>query len=959
MAEILALVFTDVVDSTLLNNTLGDKHMAAMWAQHDRSARELVRRWEGREVGRSDGFLLVFSKVSHAVGFAAAYHRVLASLSVSVCARVGVHAGPVNLRENSAADMAQGATPFEIDGLALPVAARIMAAAQGGQTLLSAQALGALGPTSLQTVSHGHWRLSGIAEPVELHAIGEAGTCGLPPPDSAKAYRVAWVGDCWLPVRQLPHSLPAERDAFVGRADALQALRERYKADARLVTLTGMGGVGKTRLSQRYARLCLGDHPGGAWFCDLSTATGLDGIVAAVARGLNVPLGRTDPVLQIGAAIAGRGACLVLFDNFEQVVGLAEQTVGAWLERAPQARFLVTSRELLGIMGEQVQVLSPMDSADGVAMFRQRVRAAGVQADFAPEDEEALPALIELLDHLPLAIELAAARVRVLSPRLLLQRMSDRLTLLAARGGRPDRQATLRATLDWSWGLMSVAERSALAQLSVFEGGFTLPAAEAVVDLSAIRLPPAHVNVVQSLVEKSLIREVDVGRLEMLRTVQEYAAEYLRAFSEDVLAGQALARHAAYYAGLHDTSSAAVLCAELDNLVTAVRRASAAGPAGTAVGALRGAWAAIKLRGPFRTAIELAECVRQAELDLDGSSRACVELVAAWGLKAIGRTADAEQRLLASLDAARSVGDRRGEGCALILLGELLTNAGRTEEARVALLAGLTAALDIGNLLLECEACGALGGLCQKLGALDEARSNYERALAAARQAADQRWEGGSLGNLGVTLADQGHNAEAEVCYRDALAISRELGDRQWEGNTLSNLGLLHHVQCRYAAAADELRLALRIARDLGHSRLECIVLCNLGMALEAANEPGRALEHYDAALRVARTLGDHRSEGQILGYRGLLDARQQRFDSARAMIDEGERLLLASADQLSLALLLCARAESEHLAGSPGAAAQALHRAQALGALVGAATGSELQQALARVQDLMHAARP
>ena len=963
MSDLLALVFTDVVDSTLLNDRLGDEVMGRLWAEHDHCARELVRHWRGREVGRSDGFLLLFNTAADAAGFALAYQQALRHLTVPLMARVGVHFGPVTLRHNAASDTALGATPFEVDGLALPAAARVMSAALGGQILLSAQAHAALGAAASQTVwhtvSHGHWRFKGLDQPMELFEICPAGAAMVPPADSAKAYRVVRRGEAWLPARELPHSLPAERDVFVGRSEELHALAQLFESGARLVTLHGLGGIGKTRLSQHYARLWLGDHPGGAWFCDLSAARSADAIVHAVAQGLGVPLGRADPVQQLGAAIAGRGPCLVILDNFEQVAAFAEQTLGAWLESAPQARFIVTSRELLGIVGEQVYLLPPLADADAVAMFRLRVRSAGGQGQFAADDEAALSPLMELLDRLPLAIELAAARARLLSPRMLLQRMGDRFKLLAARLGRRDRQATMRAALDWSWALLSPVEQSALAQLSVFEGGFTLEAAEAVVDLSQFRLAPEVVNVLQSLLEKSLLRQGDKARLEMLRTVHDYAADSFDALARVPLhpatqATQAPQRHMAFFASLWRKAAEPALCVDLDNLVAAVRRAMLAGRVDDAVGALHGAWLAFKLRGPFQGVIELCDAVRHAPLELSPAALAQLDWFAGWALKATGRVAEAEQRLLSSLAAARGAGDSFCEGHVLGLLGELLNNAGRIDEAREALNAALVAAQQSGNLGLECEAATGLGSLHRNLGTLVAARSHYEAALATARCAGDRRREGGCLGNLGVMHANEGLNAEAEACYRDALAIARELGDRQWEGNTLCNLGLLHHVLGRYDAAAEELSSALHSARELGHVRLECIVLCNLGMTVEAMGRPSVAFEHYAAALGVARRLGDGRSEGQILGYLGLLQARQQRFAEARTSLKAGEALLVAAGDRLSLALLLCGRAECEHLASEPHAAQAALAQAQALCSDIGAETGSELQLSLARVQRLI-----
>lgn len=956
MSENLALVFTDVVDSTALNQRLGDAVMNPLWVEHDRAARDLLRRWRGREIGRGDGFLLLFGNAADAVGFALAYQASLAALQVPLAARVGVHVGPVALRENEPAVVAQGATPFEIDGLSLPVVARVMSAATGGQILLSSQAHAALGPTSLRTLSHGYWRLKGLHDPVELFEVGAAAAPFSPPPDSAKAYRVVNVGDTWTPARALPHNLPAERDAFIGRREVLTSLADHFESGVRLVTLAGPGGIGKTRAAQQHARTWLGECPGGTWFCNLSSARSLDGILHAVAESLDVPLGRVDPVQQIGAAIAGRGSCLLILDNFEQVAEHAAETVGIWLERAPEARFIATSREILGIAGEHVLMVDTLQREEAVQMFRHRVQAVGGKRNFDLDDEQAVIPLMDLLDRLPLAIELAAARTRLMGPRLLLERMSNRFELLAARGGRPDRQATLRATLDWSWGLLSPHERVALAQLSVFEGGFTLEAAEAVVMLSDTRLAPETVNVLQALVEKSLVQERSSMRFDLLGSVQEYAAEQLKHADDGRGRGalvEARMRHAEHFAGLGARATVAALCAELDNLVAAASRAAALGHHGSAVGALEAAWQAFRLRGPYRTLLDIAERVRSMP-GLGDASTARIDRVVGWALRACGRVEDSRLRFSAGLRAAQAAGDRRCEGHLRCHLGDLHVNAGRLDEGRLELSQALAMAREADDPALECEACSGLGNLYQRMGRLDETRAQYEAALAAARRAGDRRWEGGSLGNLGVLCANQGKTADAERFYAQALAVARELGDRQWEGNALCNLGLMHYVEGQFGLAADELQASLQSARELGHVRLECVVLCNLGMVVEAMHDPTGARQHYEAALKVARSLGDRRSEGQVLGYLGLLLARAARFDEARACLEQGRLHLLEMSDRLSLALLHCSRAECEHLAGAVTAAEAELAAATLLAVEVGAEPGSELQVSIERVRRML-----
>jgi predicted ATPase/class 3 adenylate cyclase/tetratricopeptide (TPR) repeat protein len=960
-SDVRALLVTDVVDSTRLTEVLGNAEAARLWAAHDRLARDLLPRWRGREIDKSDGLLLLFDDASDAAGYAAAYHRGLQELSVPLQARAGLHVGAVILRENPAADVALGAKPVEVEGIAKATTARIMALAHPGQTLLSAQAARALDGGARPLYSHGHWRLKGLADPVELLEAAAPGSACPTPADHPKAYRVVRDGDLWLPLREIPRNLPAERDAFIGRQATLEELARRFQGGARLVNLTGFGGAGKTRVASRFAWERLGEFPGGAWFCDLSQARSLDGIVAAVGQALDVPLGQEDTVAQLGSAIAARRSCLVILDNFEQVAEHAEATLGQWLDRAADARFLVTSRGVLGIAGESVLPLPPLPLADGAALVTQRARDARRGFEARGEDRESIVPLIQLLDGLPLAIELAAARVRVMPPRVLLSRMSERFKLLTATAGRHDRQSTLRATFDWSWDLLSRAEKAALAQLSVFEGGFTLEAAEAVVDLSSIDDAVWTVDALQSLVEKSFVRQVSDERFDLLASVQDYARERLHASGAYPGSGPAAARsaelrHGAYFAGFDDRQATAQRCIELDNLMRACRRAVADGDARVAMRTREAAWACLQRRGPVRAGRDSAAAVG-AMPDLPPACTVCVDLVAGRALQEMGQAAAARGRHLAALESARRLGERGCEGRLRSHLGALDVDESRMDDARAHFEAAVAIARETADPALECEALNGLGTVDQALGRLDDARHRYEAALALARASADRRWEGGVLGNLGYLDASQGRMPEARDHFQAALECSRELGDRKWEGNALSNLGLLHQLAGELPEARAQLEEALHVARQIGHAQLEAVVLCNLGLVNEAMGRIDDACANQEAALAVARELRDRRLEGQVLGYLGLLRARQARHDAARADLVAGAALLREAADDVSLGVLLCGRAELEWLANRAAAARAILQEAEAIGRAVEAAPGSELATALERVQALLQAA--
>ena len=957
MSEVRALLLTDVVDSTELSESLGDTGMGMLWAAHDRLARDLLPVWRGREIDKTDGMLLLFEAAPDAVAYAIAYHRALAGLNPPLKARAGLHVGTVILRENNQPDVARGAKPLEVEGAAKVMAARVMSIANGGQTLLSADAREALGEITLRLESHGHWRMKGIAEPVELFEIGDTDAPFAPPPDAAKGYRVVRQGDVWLPAREIRHNLPAERDAFVGRKEPMLELARRLDGDARLVSVLGMGGTGKTRLAIRLGWTWLGDFPGGAWFCDLSQARSVDGIVHAVAEALAVPLGKEEPVTQLGNAIAARGRCLIILDNFEQVSRFAEETLGRWLNRATDARFVVTTREVLGLAGEETLALAPLPPAEAVALFVQR--AASAKHDFKPsaEDRAAIDPLVKLLECLPLAIELAAARVRVMPPRTLLSRMSERFKLLSSTGGRRDRQATLRSTFDWSWDLLSLLDKTALAQLSVFEGGFTMESAEAVLDLSGYADAPWTIDTVQSLLDKSFARRVSEARFDMLVSVKEYAAEHLRTEgrfpgSSPAALTAAEARHSAYFATLGEKRAVEGACVEIDNLVAACRRAAARGAAEETAGALQGAWAALRLRGPFRVGVELASIVSGTP-GLGAAARAIVEWVAGDALYALGGVAEARTHLEAALALAREARDTRCEARVLANLADLRTRDGHEEEARAFHTQALALARGLGDPELECMVLNGLGTLEEHLGRLEESRAHWEAALALARNMRDRRWEGGLLGNLGSLHVSEGRLDEARAHFEAGLVVARECGDRKFEGNALCNLGLLHQLLGKMEEAGMELEAALVVARQIGHVRLECVVLCNQGIVYDALGRPAEARIRYEAALFVARGLGDRRSEGQVLGYLGLLHARQTRFDQATTCLDTGEALLRAMSDRLSLGMLLCGRAEAAHLADDLDTVKGALAEAESLATATGAGPESELGLALARVRDL------
>ncbi|MBK9371034.1 MAG: tetratricopeptide repeat protein [Deltaproteobacteria bacterium] len=717
------------------------------------------------------------------------------------------------------------------------------------------------------------------------------------------------------------HNLPAERDPFIGREHDLDALTARLNGGARVVTLLGIGGLGKTRLALHYAHQQLRVWQGGVWFCDLADAHDLEGVVRAVAAALSVPLGR-DPVAQLGHAIAGRGRCLVILDNFEQVTALAQETVGRWLDVAPEARLLVTSRERLGLPGETVLVLTPLEEDAAVALFTARSAAVGGRVGH--EDLPEIRALVRLLDQLPLAIELAAARSRMMRPATMLSRMTDRFRLLSAPSGRPDRHATLRAMLDWSWELLSQHEQQALAQLAVFVGGFTLEAAEAVLEVGDAW--PA--DLLQSLVDKSLVRAVpldrgDALRFELLVSVTEYAAARLEQLGGRA---EAEARHGAFFASsgqdaaidaLHGHGGfrlRRLLGREVDNLLAATHRAVARGDGVVAAGCVRAVWDVLQFRGPLTGGVPVSAEVLNLPT-LSSRARAITLRVHADALRVMGRFDEAMVHAEAARALFGQLGERGPECAMLGMTGALHHAQGRLAEAEERFKAALAMSRAVGALRVEGGMLCHLGSLYGQQGRFDEARALLDEDLHFARRQGDRRSEGVALGNRAIHLIWRGEHEQALDHLEQALAIARESDDRGSEALCLANLGMLRQELHQHAAARPPLESALAIARDIGARHLEGVTLGALAAALS--------------------------SEGHL--------------DEASERAIGGEQILRAVGDTMELAKLLCVFARLHHLRQDPHAAAATLAEAEALATTLSVSPGSELGQAVARARAVVH----
>ncbi len=930
MSDLRALLLTDVVDSTKLAERLGDSAMAEAWAQHDRAARDLLPQWRGREIDKTDGMLLLFESAADAVGYALAYHRALATLPTPLVARAGLHVGAVILRENDEADVARGAKPLEVEGLAKPVAARVMSIARGGQTLLSAEAREDLGKSEHRLQSHGHWMVKGVADPLELFEVGGADTRFAAPADSDKVFRVLRAGDWWMPVREVPNNLPQQGTSFVGREREMDEVRGLLP-NARLLTLLGMGGFGKTRLSLQVAADVLHEFPDGVWFLDLAPIRDGALVVSEAAQVLGVREEPDRPLLQSVCAHLKTRRVLLILDNCEHLVKPAADLAHAIVKVAPFARLLASSRQALRVPGEQIYPILPLplpQRGDGAkALLRSPAvrlfvdRAQGHKPSFELNEREApaVAALVERLEGIPLALELAAARVRSLSVADINTRLKDRYKILTG-GARvhDERQQTLRALVDWSYELLTESEQTLLNRLSAFVGGFDMPAAELVGGAEPL-LADDVLDLIESLLEKSLVMldDRDEGiRYRMLETIRDYAREKLEHSGE---LDATLARHCDHFfvmakaanQGLEGPEQADWVWrveTELDNVRAAVALALAGG-----VDPIMAVKFAVSLAGFWilRGYSTEGRAVVKAALALPAVQAS--DLGRAWALYTGSRLAESQSDLAEAtrmleqcLELRRGLGNPVDIAATLSTLSLVRLQSGDVERAEAGEREALQIFTGLGDRVGEAIGLLHLGQFATYRGELDAARTLLEQCLAVAREIKSMDIEGECELHLGEAAFDAGLADKASQHYKRSLIVCREGGDKRGEANALWHLGQIDLGAADLPAARGRLAESLQSFNAFGMRAelLGCLESC---AALAHAERRPEDAARLAGAIEIARErlilrrspIDEERWSKQVAALRLALTGDEfegARVDGRQWQIDDAVRGALPTA---------------------------------------------------------------
>lgn len=936
------LMFTDIEGSTELWDRLGDG-FAPVLGTHNVILRDAVAAHNGVVVKtEGDAFMMAFASPVDAVRCAISAQRDLQRQQWpgpvgELRVRMGLHTGAPLLRDG--------------DYLGPPVnrAARICDAGHGQQILVSgvtARLVQEQRLEGLELRDLGHHQLPGLSEPTRLYQVCH--------PDLPRG--------AFPPVRTLdhhPHNLPQALTSFVGRDAELRDV-ERLLAheDARLLTLTGPGGSGKTRLALAVAGQQLSRFPDGVWFVDLSAVRDTDHLITEIGTSVGMKFQPTEaPLGQVKRHFERKRALLVL-DNFEQVADAAEAVVDL-LGNSEHLRCLITSRERLRVSGEHeyrvpplalppdTDALDALSRCDSVTLFLERAHQVAAGFGLTQQVARTVAQICHRVDGIPLAIELAAARVRTMTPSEILSRLERSFDILGSRDRDvPERQRTLANVLDWSYGLLEPEEQEGLAALAVFQGGCTLKAAEEVLTTSAV------LDLLESLAGKSLLVTEEVsGQTRYLlfpAATHEYAA---RRLSESESHVDVRARHAAYYLQLAEAHkdmligpdqerAVAALTPEMDNIRAGrtwlASRRDGQGAARYALATSRlmrllGLWeerrewatqakSVLGEDAPPQVVGDLLHTLALAHHDLcdydaargtyedslairrrldnrEGMAATLNNLgIIAW---ARGDYEEARARYQESLDIQRELDDQRGVGASLSNLGSIACTVGDYKEAERLYQESLEKYRRLGESSSIANVLNNLGDLARRRGAYDEAEQHHRESLLLRQSLGDQSGIAASLNNLAEVACRQGDLTSAEQLCSDSLRMRRDLGDQRGVAMSLSTLGTIASASGRHQEGEAHLHKSLEAAHKLGERAMVALVLWELGHLYRAAGIRERAAELLACARAQLAEIGVRRGYEVSEINRELreLEKALGEAELAAAMI-RGEAMSLDSAVQ-------------------------------------------------------------
>ncbi len=877
--ETLALLFTDIEGSTNLLRSLGADYRTLL-AEHRRVLRDAFAAHGGTVMQREgDALFVTFpdpsSAILGAIDGQVALARTEWPADSQVRVRMGIHVGEVTIDEDG-----------EYVGLAVHQAARISAAAHGGQVLTSramqTQAEQRVPPeVSLKPI--GRFRLKDFPEPQDLFQLHHPDLQGdFPAPRTAPGAR---------------HNLPKAISSFIGRDRDVAELAELLET-ARLVTLTGPGGCGKTRLAIEAASASLPVRPDGIWFVDLAPVSDRQLVLSVAAKAMGVQESRAASADAALIDVLSSGRPLVILDNCEHLIPTCAELAETWLSACPGLTILVTAREPVGVVGEVIRRVGGLkissdsdtgESSEAVQLFIERARSHEPEFECGEGELAEIADLTNRLDGIPLAIEMAAALVGALSVGEILSRLDDRFRLLTGGGGRNlGRQQTLLATVDWSHDLLSEPERVLLRRLSVMSGSFSLEDVEAVCVGEGIDRTEV-VTLLRRLVATSWVmrdRGGDRAAYRLLETSRQYALDKLVSSSE---AQMFRSKHSEWFTDLAETGAEAMLGgpdqtrwfdrieSELDNFRTALAWSLGDGDSALALrlgAALSRFW---EVRGHWSEGLGWLEDALAGASDAEDGLRGRALVAASFLAFYRGRLESAHSMVTEGLAAAVRARDTATQARGL-----------RFEAVIEQRIGDRAAAIDSASKAAELSRSEGepadLAFALQVLGRLlvdddrDEARARYEEGLEVARKAEDAVSQIYLLYALGRLHVREGDDERARELYSDALDLSQQVGERWMAMNVLVGLSQVSED----VDAGPALEEMVGVMRQTGNRLMQIVWLRQLAYRRRLEGDLEGARRAVDEALEIVKEEGT--AETKVLGHyvlAGHLDEAEKDYAGA------------------------------------------------------------------------------
>ncbi len=857
------LMFTDIEGSTKSWDKYQDTFRLALNV-HNTLMREAIRAHGGFEVKTiGDSFMVAFADPVHAVNCALDMQRHIERGDFEsvggMRVRIGLHCG--------------GLEPYGGDyfGPVVNHAARIESSAHGGQVVVSegvAAVVAAADPGGVNVRDAGLHGLKDLGAPIRLFLITAE---DLPQRDYPRLRTLDPTA----------HNFPAQLTSFVGRERETVALLELLRSQKRLITLTGPGGTGKTRLSMQVAAEAIQDYRDGVWLVELASVTDAREVPSAIALALKIALAPEKPIPEQVFDYLKEKKCLLVVDNFEQVIDAAA-CISTLLKRCPHVVCLVTSQHLLQISGEVEYPLAPLSLPPpnvtleeafhnpSVQLFVERAQAA--RAQFALS-EETLPAVVEIcrqLDGSPLALELTAALVRGMTPLQILPRLKDRFKLLASsRRDLDPRQRSLRGALDWSYELLTEEERSLFAEVSVFVGGFRME------DLEAISDAPDALFLAFALRDKSLLKADEAGddtRYRMLESIRLYAAEKLR---ESGRSDQLNERHALRYLEiakelgdqLHSSGEAMQrMTVEIDNL-----------------------------RVGMDWAIEQED----------------TEQIAAYGrplarfFLARGLHDESDRRLALGEAVCRAKSDTSSLAQILLHRGNICEHRSEVDRAKQFWTESLAIYQSLEDRPRMVALLGNLGNIAWRVSDYSSARQRWEEALELTRNTGQLRYEAMLESNLGIIASEQGRFQEAVQYLDHSLSIHKQMGYQLGVAYAIFHYAGVLYFQSDFAGALKMLEESRALFEKVEYQPGIVLVSVTTGQALIEVGNVDAADTLVSEALIAASQAGDKRCEMLALDVQSLIVSARNRQSEAKDLLRKSARIALDLKDHKHLATVM------------------------------------------------------